>query len=760
MATTRMLLGLLATSALVSGCGGGSGGGDGGIDPAQVTGPARFQTEEYRRMGGHDVVKAAEGYDIRQTGQEGGRGRLISIVDSGVEDHFELDIAAKFALVGTPFDDPAPHGTAVAGVAAARKNGTGVHGVAFNARIVSHKIAPPDFSNTNQLDEEGVIALAIASAAGVDTTYVLDDGSIVPTNTDGEADIINMSFTTTDFTGQVLDAMRRSAQAGKIMTVALGNSALIRPVSAPAIYVTDPLVAGLGIAVGALDPTGTTDASFSNLCGNVRQFCIFAPGEQITSTIPGDRFATVSGTSFAAPYVAGAAAVVQAAFPTRGPRDIVNRILRTADDIGDPGTDDRFGRGRLNLERALNPVGFASVPLGDAMGGDVVGLEGTGMTLPAWANGKPLAASLSDVLIHDSMDFPFRVDLSGSVRGAGIDDRLDDFLAPASRVAGEITADEDRLSLSLARDTSQPLAGTESRYASHLREDEVDAYRVGVALGEDTRLTVGRGWGTGPRHVAQAQAMAGADLGFVAEGLQPFARLASADDGLALETGIDDATTLEISLAEGEMRDGGGKGRLGSMTLTRALGENIRLSSTIGMLQERQSVLGGRALGAAGSLSAETRYMALTATADVGQSTALFGSFTSGWTNDVGADPGLLRSMTVGRSEAYALGIAWREISGADQLSLAVSQPLRPTSARASLDVPVGEGPGGSVIRERRRVDLSPDGRERSVQLVYRRNLDEHDLTFSVGAFARFEPDHDADASTDLGAGMRIGYRF
>ena len=763
MLRTWLILPLLSSAVLMTGCsgGGGSGGGDGSVTP--VTGPGRFQTREYRAMGGHDIIKAAEGYDVRATGGEGGQGTLISIVDSGVEEHFDLDIASSFALVGTPFDDPAPHGTHVAGVAAARKNGRGVHGVAFNARIVSHKIAPPDFSNANQLEEEGVIAVAIGSSAGIERSYRLEDGSLLDTNPDGEADIINMSFTTTDASGQVLDAMRRAASRGKIMTIALGNEALVRPVAPPAIYVTDPQMSGHAIAVGALDVTGTTDADFSNLCGNVRQFCLFAPGEQITSTVPGDRFAALSGTSFAAPHVAGAAAVLRSAFPNRSPRQIVNRILTTADDLGEPGIDDRFGHGRLNLERALNPVGFASVPMSAEVDGAGIGLAGTSIALPGWARAGELSAALAEVLVHDSQQFPFTADLGSVVRRKASETRLDSFIGKTDREAGEIRAGEV-LSLALAHSSSfEEIAGT--RHLDRLQENgTIDAYELGWRLSDGVGLNIGRGWGLLSGHRREALALAGSDLSILGEALSPFGRLAGVDDVLKLDAELGAATRLEVAIGQGDMRDGdmqgGGQSRIGSMTLTRRLGDRLALSTTLGMLEEDETALGGRALGSAGGLGAETRFVDVTATAGLSEDLAVFGSYTSGWTERADADPGLIRGMALGRSDAYAIGISLSDLLGQDRLALSLAQPLRPTSASMSLMVPTGEDGRGGVVRERREVDLSPDGRERMLQLVYQRQLEEVDMTLSVGAFARMEPDHDADARTEAGAGMRVGYRF
>ena len=101
------------------------------------------------------------------------------------------------------------------------------------------------------------------------------------------------------------------------------------------------------IAVGALNDHGTDLDGYSNRAGIFQDYYISAPVAQIGNK---------RGTSFAAPIVTAAAAVITETFGTNAvrTRDI---ILNTADDLGAPGTDAVFGRGRLNVHRALSPIG-------------------------------------------------------------------------------------------------------------------------------------------------------------------------------------------------------------------------------------------------------------------------------------------------------------------------------------------------------------------------------------------------------------------
>ena len=101
------------------------------------------------------------------------------------------------------------------------------------------------------------------------------------------------------------------------------------------------------IAVGALNNEGTNLDGYSNRAGLFKDVFISAPVAELNGA---------RGTSFAAPIVTATAALVMDQFGTNAvqTRDI---ILNTADDLGAPGTDAIFGRGRLNVHRALSPIG-------------------------------------------------------------------------------------------------------------------------------------------------------------------------------------------------------------------------------------------------------------------------------------------------------------------------------------------------------------------------------------------------------------------
>jgi subtilisin family serine protease len=139
------------------------------------------------------------------------------------------------------------------------------------------------------------------------------------------------------------------------------------------------------IIAGSVNDTGAF-SDFSNRAGSQAQFFLSALGERVccvyengvmkVETTPSGQFVTlISGTSFSAPQIAGAVALLKQAFPNLTGAQMVNLLLSSARDAGAAGTDTTFGRGILDIERAFAPIGTTTlagsttaVALGDSTG--------------------------------------------------------------------------------------------------------------------------------------------------------------------------------------------------------------------------------------------------------------------------------------------------------------------------------------------------------------------------------------------------------
>lgn len=748
--------------------GGSDDGGDGG-DPPPAQPPddddadpppsppsaADFQTPEYFESRGLDLIDAASGYALRRSGQEGGQGKSIAIIDSGLDLHTDLNVRARFGGNDGALGDTAPHGTHVAGIAAAKRNGRGVHGVAFNADIVSVRIAPTDFSNEQQLEDEATIAAAILSAGGVEGQFQRPNGEFALSRPEARSDVINMSFTTSDNSGNILRAMQRAAANGTIMVAALGNDGLPVPTAAPAIYADAPGVAGLAIAAGALDSSGENPASFSNRCASVVDYCLFAPGTAIRSTLPGDNFGLLSGTSMAAPHVAGAAATLLAAFPGKSPEEIVQRLLTTADDLGAPGIDRVFGHGRLNLATALAPVGFTGVPVGSD--GSLASIDEVAFDLPSWADGDELEEALSSVLVQDSQRFPFLVDLRSSIKRNTSTTRLSSYIED-SRTMTAGSASTAGLWTRFSQPVQPGLGARKANWQARRPFDSDDDTAFGFGFGDSERsLSLTSTMSQSAHDLRDRDERALPETLGAWAGLMPAALRGG--DGLQLSSRLQLSDGVISSLTVG--RSDSGDVQSGGTSLSFSPLPDITLAAGLGVIDEQQGFWGTGGDDGFGDVGGSTVYSTLTARLALPSRAALLLGV-SGADADGRAESAnqLTTDVDMGLAQAYLVGITFDDVFADDQIAVTLSQPLRPERATMTLNVPRGLNPDGSVATERQDVDVSPTGRETNLQLAYQHDLESLDARWSATGLMRLEPDHRSDAEPELGAGVRLDLRF
>ena len=224
---------------------------------------------------------------------------------------------------GDPFDDN-DHGTHVAGtIAAEGNNGIGITGVTWSAQIMALKF----------LDE-----------AGFGTTF--DAIQAIEYATLMGADLTNNSWGGGGFSQSLRDAIAAAGDAGQVFVAAAGNagSNTDSSPSYPAAYDLDNI-----ISVAATDDNDQL-ASFSNV--GETSVDLAAPGVDIFSTLPGNSYGTLSGTSMASPHVAGVVSLLLAENPDLTPTEIKTRLIETVDPLSELDGVTVSG-GRLNAFNAL-----------------------------------------------------------------------------------------------------------------------------------------------------------------------------------------------------------------------------------------------------------------------------------------------------------------------------------------------------------------------------------------------------------------------
>ena len=235
-------------------------------------------------------------WNVKQTGY--GRGDLQPsktawIIDTGIDlDHPDLNVdtqrSRSFVSGVTSADDENGHGTHVAGVIGAKNNTIGITGIASGATLVSLRV----------LDDEGEGRLSGIIQA---INYVYQNGKA--------GDVVNLSLGGESTSATLDRAITQAANAGILFAIAAGNDAKSADNYSPA-HVNNANV----FTVSAMDSKNQF-ASFSNFGSSVD---VCAYGVRITSTYKDGKYATLSGTSMAAPHVAGLLMIRGNKFPTHG----------------------------------------------------------------------------------------------------------------------------------------------------------------------------------------------------------------------------------------------------------------------------------------------------------------------------------------------------------------------------------------------------------------------------------------------------------
>ncbi len=250
--------------------------------------------------------------------EESSRKIKIAVIDSGINFSTDLPVAVRKNFIpeeerSVLYEDPSGHGTAVAGVIAALDNDEGITGInprveLYSARVLDAKLEAP----------AGRIVEAIDWAVEQDV------------------DIINMSFGLAKNVKELEEAVERAAEEGILLVAAAGNG---ETVAYPAAY--DEV-----IAVGSVTAEGL--AAEGSAGGEALE--LMAPGKNILSSGIFGGVTGMSGTSMAAPHVAGAASVLMELNPEM-PADYIRMLLNYSANLY--GSPDEYGNGVLDLGYAV-----------------------------------------------------------------------------------------------------------------------------------------------------------------------------------------------------------------------------------------------------------------------------------------------------------------------------------------------------------------------------------------------------------------------
>ncbi|QFY79201.1 autotransporter domain-containing protein [Alcaligenes faecalis] len=432
----------------------------------------QWRTKEYKNQPGLDMINAAKAYALGFTG----KGVTVGILDSGIAgDHPEFAgaIAGGFDFsTNTPYangqgvdsDDAPGHGSHVAGIIGARRDGVGMHGVAFNSQLFAVAVA----ANESFLTPEEEAAYEdrefsrswnylaqfklpiINNSVGLNNCldsndppcHVLDYGS---------------AQGVLDWQPLIIDSFRNSVEAGTLMVFATGNEKQDHPDFLAGSPHWFPELKDNWLAVTALDEEGNL-APYANKCGVAAEWCLAAPGGKnpgILSVDSSGGYAHEYGTSMASPHVAGGAALVKEAFPYFTAYHLQQTLLTTATPLGDPSL---YGWGLMNVSKAVqgpgqftrlfdvDTQGYNSTFANDISGTGGLHKRGSGSLELSGNNSYTGDTTVSGgrLAVNGTLVSAITVEREGTLGGSGTVAQVDNYgtLAPGNSV-GTLTVSGD-----------------------------------------------------------------------------------------------------------------------------------------------------------------------------------------------------------------------------------------------------------------------------------------------------------------------------
>lgn len=786
----------LGSLALVAGCGGGGGSVSSTPVPDPISTPtpiptatatatptptptanptASFVTSEYNRSSGppqHGAITAwAAGYN--------GTGVTIGIVDSGIDQtnpefSGRISGASRDVASSRTIQAEDDHGTNIALVAAAARNNTGVMGIAWNSTLAVFRADRPGSCATYDpnVKDSGCKFDDTDIASGVDAAVAAG------------AKVINLSLGGSPPTSLVQTAVSRATSAGVLVVISAGNDGNSTD---PAVDPNnpDPFASGLqSVGNGAVIITGSVDAngvfsSFSNKAGSGQQWFLSARGEKVccvyengvmkvTTNPDGSTSIYVfSGTSFAAPQVAGAAALLRQAFPNLTGAQVADILLKTARDAGAAGTDSTYGRGILDIAAAFSAQGITS------LAGSTVAVPANDTTLVTSAPMGDVSGASSGIqaIVLDAYGRAYSYNFSAGLRSAQVMPRLESALRSDQR---SLTLGAGKLSLAFSVDASGRTSRLPWQGALHLSSRDAEQARV-LAARVVAELAPGRQFGLVFRQsadglVAQLQgrsqpafliAQGPADsIGFGASGQVGMAlRQQFGPWGLTVSSESSRAVAASTARLEASATT-----RLRDVPATR-FGVGLdrhwdAFDAALGAswLSETRSILGARLHSALGSGGADSLFADAALGWQPDARWRLGATWRGGltWAHRNGTiAPGSRLMTTAWAIDATRYGLLQRD----DSLSLRFSQPLRVERGGLRFNLPVDYSYATlTPTMGLRTLSLSPSGRELDAELNWRGSL--WDGAAMASLYWRRDPGHYSALPDDKGVAVSWTRQF
>jgi hypothetical protein len=795
---------LAAVGALAAAGGGGGGGGEEASTESTPVDTSPYETTEfYGDVSGWiwsdgsevlesdkspflDIINAQYAYARGYTGLDATTGDpvLIGVLDTGIDlDHSEfsgrvhsdLSNTNQQGIVDGAGDSADPthqllddtHGTKVAGVIAANKEGDRVHGVAYDAEIIPYRMG---VTGTGQIDGDRaddaiidgiskgamVFNLSYGSEASASSNASLATKNGLEWSYTGHHDGVNET-NTAEMDAFIAAVTTGNNGRGAVIVKAAGNDGYSESGFGDALPIHYTEFDGYFINVVALSKDGTTIADWgldldgnpsgSNHCGVTKEYCISAPGSSLLVvedyTVSAVGYAFTNGTSVAAPTVSGAAAIIAGAFPYMDAPEITSLMFSTADDLGTAGVDDVYGQGRLNLDAATTP-GAQTTALTSS--GEVISYKGTAIT----SSSVFAMPSIHNVAMTDELNRTFNI--AGSAITEEAEDAFD-FVERSSSFAKSKEIVSSDLGGGFA--TSFTMNNDESESNTFYNIEKME-----FSSSYDDNLDIKFSYTEAPG----ADDISSVDSSFLLKDdatNHPFLSLASNGFSAGGEYSITDNLAFENNVFFGAFQNEDGD-ELGGMVVSSAKMnydlEESSLSLELGVMNENSTMLGSSFEGAFALGENNSTYFAgLSGDVNLSNNFTAFANAYIGRTDVNTVKNSLIDSVDSIVSRSASGGVEY-SFNDHKKAGLVLSQPLRVSSGSMDYGMATSRDNDGSYNFQSFNHDLSAGATEYNLQGYYKHQLfSETDL--NIGAMYRMNADY-VEGKSETAVMLKLGHKF
>ena len=709
-----------------------------------------------------EVINAHKAYGYGLTGS----GEVIAIIDTGFNvSHNELNsktitqYGTQTAATGASaaYD----HGLIVSSISAGEDDGTGMQGVAPAAslhlasynQINGNTYYPTHWANATDNASSAVVQ---NNSWGIDyqiDTLKSDISSNGWTNDYGVAQKWHSSgYTANAASATAYITALNNFQDHGVIVYALSNTSSYSEAdfqaALPELFsqLNEAWITAVNVEITGSSGSETYTRK-SAPCGSTGKYCLGADGYQIVgaaynSSNTNSYWVNASGTSFVAPQISGAVALLAEAFPTHTPAQLTDRLLASADNsffshdaavtFGNGvshGYDDEFGHGILDIYAALNPIttsAYTRIYTGRSTEEGEEYQLGNSKLLSSNSLGDSLQRGLIGEIgyTYDDLGGGFEYDMSYHVN-----------LMPKNQT--NITLSKELNYLSEPVDNS-----LKSQSSANLNE--------GISIGLSS-LPVQRFFESN---------------NFSSTNLENFDTpyLDSNDGGVSIGSTFNlsnarllVSATVPIELSNGQ-KLGSKKSLISSLEFGESQGQSVTLMA--GLSQENDNLLGSIGANAfsLNGATSSTTFSAIKAQKNFFNNLSLTGIATLANTNMTSPSNSMVDSASDVKSSSIALVADMRNISNDDQLSLFINQPNRVDDGIVAIKTSSLADSNRTIQQTVKSIDLDSSSRQFNYGVSYRKDLNEN-LAFSLKHIITTNLNHNRDSNRLHSSYIGMGYK-